>query len=63
MAFLRGPNLPFKQADATVTCVVTVPERKVSYINLLIDNYATDPALPSELVELLRNVQRQLPKK
>lgn len=63
MAFLRGPNLPFKQAETMVTCVVAVPEKKVSYINVLIDNYATDPTLPPELIELLRNLQRQLPKK
>lgn len=62
MAFLRGPNLPFKQSDEKVTCIVAVSVKKVSYINLLIDNYATDPTLPAELIELLRNIQKQLPK-
>lgn len=44
-----------------ITCVVSVPEKKVEYLKLLIDNYATAPTLPPELVELLLNFKQQLP--
>lgn len=61
MSTLRQPGPPFKKAEAMITCVVSVPEKKVEYLKLLIDNYATAPTLPPELVELLLNFKQQLP--
>ena len=62
MSLLRQPGPPFKKSDEMVTCVVSVSAKKVAYLKMLIDNYATAPTLPPELVDLLRNFQQQLPK-
>lgn len=63
MTTMNRPDPNFRQEDVMVTCVVAVPAKKVSYLHILIDNYATAPTLPPELITLLKDFQRQMPPK